>query len=70
MTLTHEFGHALKLSHTYCAVGKTYNQTTSSYKWFENTEETTIMDQGWRSDWQITQMDEDRLNYKWDNFLY
>ena len=40
------------------------------YSWMDNTENYTLMDQGYRQSWSITQMDEDRLNYKWDNWNY
>jgi len=62
--ITHEFGHALKLSHTYRVL---IWDSSSGYNWDERTQSKTLMDQGSSSPGQPQELDVFRVTQKWDS---
>ena len=62
-TLTHELGHALKLSHTYSILKYVDNE----YSWSEASHFLTVMDQGLYTTGEPTTLDVLRLYNKWGN---
>lgn len=59
--LTHEIGHALKLSHTYAVL----KQNDGSLYWITESQELTTMDQNEDSPYNPTELDIFRLYMKW-----
>lgn len=61
--LTHEFGHAFKLTHTY----REYEDYNGSPGWIEKTQSITLMDQGEFAPGYPTDMDTFRILNKWSS---
>ncbi len=61
--LTHEFGHAFKLTHTY----REYEDYEGSPAWIEKTQSLTLMDQGENAPGYPTDLDTFRILNKWSS---